>query len=369
MSHRLTAAAPYAARLVVVALLAVRLDAGISTTGSVWPTIPGDGVVPGELQIGVSFQSTGQVDVDGDSTLNTQQRVFLGYTVASTGVVNVTGADATWLAEGGVFLASQFAGQGHATITGGLWDVDSNVQIAQGDNSEASVTLNNGATWDTLFGVKICDSDNAVADININDGEWIAQAGVTVGGDWFFPASSVGTIHVNSNGTLTIEYGLLIWPGSGLVIDGGDVSLTGSSTFKGSLACTPAGGTLRVLVGETAGGTGLVELGDGVDLTNLAIDVAFHPDVAPDAGLVYDAFDAVGAAPLATLLAAATAITTPTDWTLNPATGELGFVAIYDALTGPDAPASQARQDAYDADGDADVDLRDLSTYQANYLE
>jgi hypothetical protein len=350
--------------------------AAIFTTGSVWPNpIPADGVVTGELQVGVTFQSVGQVDVTEPNSLTTQQRTFLGYTVAANGTVNII--NTTWTSNA-VFVAGQAFTTGNVALTNSLWDVNSNVSIASGDNSVGTVTLNGGSSWDQLFGTKIAEGEDCQGQVILNDGTWTAHAKVTAGGDRFNPSPGVGTIEINPAGVMLAEYGVEIRAHSGIAMCGGFLLLAGDSTFEGTLGfdpnvCDPnnqlaRGGTLLLNVGLVAGGTGLVTLGSGVDFDEIDVAIVFHPDVIPDPNLVYDVFDLDEPnAPqdLATLLAGADSLCTPVDWILNHDTGEMRFISIIDALTGPDHTASAARQAAFDTDADEDVDLADLYVHQA----
>ena len=353
-----------------VIVCASAASAAFTVTGSVYPsTIPVDGNVPNELQVGVSFQSTGQIDVTEGDILSTWNRTFVGYTIAASGTVNIT--DATWNAAGGMFVASAAYSDGVVHLDNATWNVDSNITVAKGDNSFGEVILDGGSTWDLLFRGDIADGENCVANVYLNDGEWIARAFVSVGGDQFNHSPGVGSIYIREYGTFNCTSGLEIRANSRVLMGGGLLSLAGDSTFTGALHSDPNvpndpkyGGVVRVNLGEIAGGSGLVSVGPDVDFENINIELVFHPEVTPDPLSVYDAFDAIDSGDLPTILATADAIATPTDWTLDTATGELSFISIVDAVSGPDVSASAMRQTAYDSDGDTDVDLADVAFQQ-----
>jgi len=109
-------------------------------------------------------------------------------------------------------------------------------------------------------------------------------------------------------------------------LDGGTLSLAGKNDFDGTVTATANGGTIRLLVGPSSGGMGLVNVGDGVDVTHCDLEIEFHDGFTPPPAAVFDLFDPTGSVNLAAVLGDATSITTPVNWELTLGSGELSFV-------------------------------------------
>lgn len=316
--------------LVTVTLPAAQAVGAISASGSYWPDPlhSGDGVVASEMQLGLTFMSTGAVTVTGGDVLTTQSGSSLGYATAATGTVTVT--DSTWTAELAVFIAPQSYAHGTVDLTGSTWNVNSNVAMAQGDGATATVNLSGGSSWTTMFGVTMATGENltgadCTAEVNLNDGTWTAQTGVTVGGSGFVGSNGSGRINIKADGTMTSQYGLTLTEYGSVELDGGTLSLAGDNEFGGALTATANGGTVRLLVGPTAGGMGRVDVGDGVDFTGCDLDIVFHDSFTPDPASTFDLFDPLDSADLAAILGNAT-ISTPVNWQLDLGSGVLSAV-------------------------------------------
>ncbi|MCP4592655.1 MAG: hypothetical protein GY842_18125 [bacterium] len=335
----------------------------ITATGSYWPNpIPSNGVITGELQLGVSFNTSGTLTVTEGDTLETQDRSFLAYTVGATGNVYVT--DSFWQPSSAVFMASQSYSHATVHLTNSIWSVESNTALSQGDDSEASIILDAGSSWTTLFGVKMAAGDDSTATVDLNDGTWTAQSGVNVSMDGFWDSLGTGTININSSGFMDSEYSLTVGTNGVVAFDGGELRLAGETNFDGAVHATSNGGTIRVMAGQVAGGTGLVKVSGGVDFTNADIYIEFHDGSEPAPSETIDLFDPIGAVDLATILDSANLISPPEDWVLDHETGILHFVPFAVCMEGPGVVASPGCQTAYDSDSDSDVDLVDFASFQ-----
>jgi hypothetical protein len=338
--------------------------AAVTASGSYWP-VPlhaGDGVVTSQLQLGLALNTTGVVTVTDSDTLTTEQSTVLGYTVASRGEIHVT--DANWIAESAIFAGHTFAATALIHVDGGTVDVQSNVELAQGDHSSATLTLVNGSSWTSRFGLDLADCDDCTAEVHITESSLTSQSGIRIGGTGFSGSTGDGSIHINTGGLLVIGYALEITPYGAVHLDGGTLQVTGDNPFEGTFDVTPLGGTVRLLVGASAGGNGSISLGNDVDLTHANLELLFRDDFNLEPVVDYPVFSAIGGVNLAATLAQADAISTPPGWALDFNTGLLGFMSFADCLTGPVGSAPPACQDALDHDADEDVDLSDFARYQ-----
>ncbi|MAE62650.1 MAG: hypothetical protein CMJ18_00130 [Phycisphaeraceae bacterium] len=320
-------------RAIVPALVALAAAAGpvdrnlaaIMTSGSILPSPlhAGDGIVTSDLQVGFTVSSTGSVSVTDGDTLTTRNRSFIGSGVGATGEVDITGA--TWDAESAVFIARNFLSEGTVTVTDGTWTVESNLDIAQGDQSVGEVILNSGS-WTVEFGVDIADCEDCQGTVTLNGGTWTAKTGVVVGGLGFTDSNGDGSINIGTGALMDSRYGLHITDLGSLQLDGGTLSLAGESSFDGVVDATPSGGTMRLNVGPVAGGIGLLNVSDDVDLSGIEIEIAFHPDFTPDPAETFDLFEAHGLLELSAILDAASLITPPAQWQLDHGTGVLSLI-------------------------------------------
>ena len=364
MMHQKVNAVVLAAVLIAASAATEQAYAAITASGSFWPDPfhSGDGIVSSELQLGVSVGSTGSVTVTDGDTLTTQEGTVLGYTVGATGNVNVT--DSTWIAESAVFVAPQFRTEGTVHLTNSTWTVESNVAMAQGDESTATVTLDDSSSWTTEFGVTIASGEDCTAEVNINSGTWTAHTGVTLGGSGFAGSNGTGTINIYADGIMDSRHGLEVTSYGSVRLDGGTLLLAGESEFEGIVDATSNGGSIRMTAGLVPGGHGLVHVGSGVNFTHCDIEIVFRPGLIPDTSDAFDLFDPIDDVDLAAVLETANTIATPAGWVLDHTTGVLSFALFPLCIGGPTAEASQLCQTAFDFDFDTDVDLRDFAIYQ-----
>lgn len=242
--------------------------------------------------------------------------------------------------------------------------MESNTALGGGEGSDASIILDAGSSWTTELGVVMAAGEESVATIDLNDGTWTAQSLVRVSMDGAWDSLGTGTININMNGVMDSEYGLIVGGNGVVVLDGGVLRLAGSTTFGGEVRATANGGTILVMAGQVAGGIGRVEVGENVSFANCQFMISFHEGLSPDPWESLDLFDPLGAADLAAILDSAGEIAMPLGWVLDHDTGVLSHLSFMACLEGPDVVATLACRLAYDVDADGDVDLVDFGALQ-----
>lgn len=396
-------------------LIAMASDAtgafDIETSGSVSPSHAANGdwrvvsTSTGEdamLYVGSSFQQAGRVDVTNGAILTTPKRVYMGFSVAATGTVNVEGA--AWVAEDHVGLGSASWTDANVSVTNGTWSVADSCYIGANSDANGTVNLHEGAVWTSESYVHVGHYGAGV--VNVNPGaSWISQEMVNVGffsgssgrvnlngGNWtsqgttqlgYDYGASGGEVYVNASSTLTCAGPLNLTDISEIVLDGGTLALAGGAELAGELSAGAGGGTVRIAIGSALPNSDLCLIGESVDFTGCDVEVVFDSGFAPGRSDIFNLFDPIGEADLAALLGAAVSLSLPADWELDPNTGVLscllepvqpdtnddGVVDVLDyiALKTHFGQAGSMSPGDGDCDGDNDVDWYDLQILQ-DYL-
>ena len=407
MSNRRLNAFVFAGLLIVMAAPDAPGAFDIETSGSVYPSHAADGdwrVVSGtgadaEMHVGIS--GPGGVDVTNGTTLTTPKNVSLGYSSAATATVNVNGA--AWVAESHVGVGSARWTDANVSVTNGTWSVAKSCYIGANSDANGTVNLHDGAVWTSQNYVHVGHYGAGVVNVDAN-ASWIAEERVSVGffsdssgrvnlngGNWtsletqigYDYNSTGGEVHVNGGSTLKCAGPLNVTELGEIVLDGGVLHLAGGAELLGDLSAGAGGGTVRVEVGSAVPDSDLCQLGELVDLTGCAVEVVFDPGFAPGRSDIFNLFDPIGDADLPAVFDAASTITIPADWALDPASGVLtclldpvqpdangdGVVdaADYIALKAHIGLGSGAATADGDCDGDGDVDWDDLQILQDHY--
>jgi len=319
--------------VVVVAVLAPHGIAAITVEGSFRPDPfdpDGDGVVTGDMELGATFRLTADLTVTDGDTLTTEERSFVGYSVATKANVSIT--DSTWLAESAVFIAHTAVSEGTVEVTNGTWTVQSNVAIAQGNRSTGKVILNSGY-WNTEMGARIADGEDCTGTVTLNGGVWTSGARVVLGGLGFADSNGEGTIAIHTGAEMDSQYGLWVTSLGSVEIDGGTLSLTGENDLEGDFSATANGGTINIGAGVSLAGDCILNVGSGVNLANCNVTIGFLEGFTPEPEALFNLFDPLDDVDLAVALGAADAITTPAGWQLDQATGVMSYASEPVTLT------------------------------------
>ncbi len=326
-----------------------------------------DGIVTSPMHIGDGFQNEGWLWVTEGDTLTTNEASYISYSVAAKGSVYVT--DSTWVADGSVFLSSQYYAVSTIGLDNATWEVNANMAMAQNDDGVVTVTAINGSYWYSWAAVHIATDDNTQVDITLDESTWDANGMVHISMDNWIYSDGYGTINIDTGGIMNCSNGLLVGDNGTINIDGGELVLHSETTWDGDLSISPNGADINVVIGPYLADYYLIELSDSLDFTNGIINITFEPDYVEDPAATYDLFDPLGSADLSLILATADEITTPPGWILDTSTGVLSYLQFQDCLQGPDVAVTALCENTHDYDSDGDVDLVDFAEFQLLFTD
>ncbi|MBK3786910.1 autotransporter outer membrane beta-barrel domain-containing protein [Paraburkholderia aspalathi] len=223
------------------------------TTGLV--TVPGNQASPWNTgsYLYVAFGGNGELDIGAGGAVNSisPSGAVIAANPSGVGVVNVTGAGASWTVGGNGVLTVGFDGNGTLTIAdGGTVNGSSSPDTYVGQNagSTGTVTVTGaGSTW-TVNGGPLAVGFNGSGTLIIANGGAVSSSSAYLGE----MAGSIGTVTVTGAGATWTDTGVLyigyIGSGTLTIAEQGQVSATGGVTIAQS-----AGSTGALIIGALAG--------------------------------------------------------------------------------------------------------------------